>query len=113
MSKLRIWWIPQGDCKTFYVPVNSAEEGKKVLDILAAYDVWQLQNQIKPDYWHSNGLEIFDESEGKWNDWYLETEEDFFDDVDEYCESDNCDQKKELEEFNREVFKQIDWEKMP
>ena len=30
MSKLRVWWIPQlGIDQTFYVPVNSAEEGKK------------------------------------------------------------------------------------
>lgn len=37
----------------------------------------------------------------------------FFDDVDEYCESDRCNQREELEAFNHELFKQIDWSKMP
>jgi len=113
MDKLRVWWIPQvGNCDTFYVPVNSVEDGKRLLDTLAAYDAFQLQNNVKPDYCNTGGLQIFDESEGEWNDWYLETEEDFFDDVDEYCESESCDQKEELREFNREVYKQIDWEKI-
>lgn len=113
MSKLRVWWIPQVcNCDTFYVPVKSVEEGKRLLDTLAAYDAFQLQNNVKPDYCNTGGLEIFDESEGEWNDWYLETEEDFFDDVDEYCESDSCDQKEELKQFNEELFKQIDWSKM-
>ena len=114
MSRLRVWWIPQiGNCDTFYVPVKSAEDGKRLLDTLAAYDAFQLQNNIKPDYCNTGGLQIFDEAEGEWNDWYLETEDDFFDDVDEYCESDSCDQKEELVTFNQELFKQIDWSKMP
>ncbi len=30
MSKLRVWWIPQVGMieETFYIPVNSVEEGK-------------------------------------------------------------------------------------
>lgn len=84
-----------------------------MLDTLAAYDAFQLQHNIKPDYCNIGGLEIFDESECEWNDWYLETEKDFFDDVDEYCEYDSCDQKEELEEFKQELFNQIDWSKMP
>lgn len=114
MSKLRVWWIPQvGNCDTFYVSVKSVEDGKRLFDILAAYDAFQLQNNVKPDYCNTGGLQIFDETEGEWNDWYLETEDDFFDDVDEYCESNSCDQKEELKAFNQELFKQIDWSKMP
>ncbi len=44
MSKLRVWWIPQVPMASFYVPVNSVLEGKKVLDMLAAYDAFQLQH---------------------------------------------------------------------
>lgn len=102
-----------GSCDTFYVPVKTVEDGKRLLDTLAVYDAFQLQNKVKPDYCNTGGLQIFDESEGEWNDWYLETENDFFDDVDEYCESDSCDQKEELQAFNQELFKQIDWSKMP
>lgn len=114
MSRLRVWWIPHvGNCNTFYVSVKSVEDGKRLLDTLAAYDALQLQNNIKPDYCNTGGLEIFDETECEWNDWYLETKDDFFDDVDKYCESDSCDQKEELQVFNQELFKQIDWSKMP
>ena len=82
MSKLRVWWIPQvGIEETFYVPVSTAEEGKKTLDLLAAYDAFQLQNNVKSDYTNVGGLQMFDEEEGEWNDWYLETEDDYFDDV--------------------------------
>lgn len=30
-NKLRVWWIPQVSlsCDTFYIPVQSVEEGKK------------------------------------------------------------------------------------
>lgn len=108
MSNLRVWWIPQvGINEIFYVPVNSVEEGKKVMDLLAAYDAFQLQNRVKPDYCNVGGLQIRDENSQQWNDWYLETEDDYFDDVDEYCEQ--CERADELVGFNRELFKQIDW----
>ena len=70
MSKLRVWWIPQvGIEKTFYVPVGSVEEGEKVMSLLAAYDVFQLQNRIKPDYANVGGLQVWDEDEQDWIDW--------------------------------------------
>lgn len=111
MRKLRVWWIPQVGMReeAFYIPVNTVEEGKKFLDVLGAYDAFQFQNNIKPDYCNIGGLQIFDESEGEWNDWYLETEDEYFDDVDEYCESDNCAHKEELEEFNKSVMSQVNW----
>lgn len=38
MSKLRVWWIPQVGATedSFYVPVETVEEGKKVMDMLTA-----------------------------------------------------------------------------
>lgn len=115
MSKLRVWWIPQvgAGSESFYVPVNTPEEGKKLLDTLAAYDAFQLQNNIKPDYCNTGGLQVYDEDEDEWYDWYVETDDYYYDDLDEYCESDDCEQKEELENFNRELFEQIDWSKMP
>lgn len=108
-NRLRVWWIPQvGSSKEFYVPVQSVEEGKKVMDILAAYDGFQLQNDIKSDYCNTGGLQMF--VDGVWNDWYLETEDDWFDDVDEYCEQ--YDKTGELKEFTKEVIGQIDWKNL-
>lgn len=40
----------------------------------------------------------------------METEDDYFDDVDDYCEQ--CEKADELEEFRNKLFKQIDWEKI-
>ena len=113
MSKLRVWWVPQVPMKAFYVPVNSPEEGKKLLDILSAYDMFQLSNSIKPDYCNVGGLQMWDEEEKEWHDWYMETEDDYFDSVDDYCESNVCEQKEELETFSKEVLGQIDYSKMP
>ena len=111
MSKLRVWWIPQvGIEEAFYIPVESVEEGKKVIDLLAAYDAFQLQNKVKPDYLNVGGLQMLDEISQDWEDWYMETEDDFFVDVDDYCEK--CERAEELTTFNQELFKQIDWKKI-
>lgn len=111
MRKSRVWQIPQvGIEGTFYVPVDTPEEGKKLLDILAAYDAFQLQNKVKPDYCNVGGLQIFNEEEKEWEDWYLETEDDYFDNVDEYISS--SEKAEEFETFNRELFKQIDWKQI-
>ena len=66
-EKLRVWWIPQVGIKnTFYVPVESAEEGKKLLDVLACYDLFQLNNNIKPDFCNMGGLQVYDEEDKEW-----------------------------------------------
>lgn len=88
MSKLRVWWVPQvGVSQAFYVPVSTPEEGKKVMDMLAAYDGFQLQNRIKPDYVNTGGLQMWNEEEQEWCDWYIETDDYYFDEfADEfYC----------------------------
>ena len=76
--KLRIWWIPQIPGKAFTVMVSSVEEGVKLLDVLADYDDFQLQNNIKPDYSNAGGLQAFDPDDkeegpgGSWVDWFDE-----------------------------------------
>lgn len=66
--KLRVWWIPQMPMDTpFYVAVESAIEAKKLIGTLAKYDLYQLENNIKPDYSNAGGLEMFEE--GEWVEW--------------------------------------------
>lgn len=112
MNKMRVWWIPQigANNEAFYVPVQSVEEGKKVMDILAAYDAFQLQNRIKPDYTNTGGLQVYNPEIADYEDWYLETEYDYFDDVDEYLST--TDKVEEIDNFTSELFEQIDWEKI-
>ena len=102
MKKLRVWHIPQVPGKQFYVYVDTIEEGKKVMDILAAYDLFQLENRIKPDFTNVQGLQMYEESENDWIDWDIETEDDYFDDVNDYL-ADN----EELNEFSETLFSQL------
>ena len=111
-QKLRVWWNPQvgTDCDIFYVPVKTIEEGKMIMDLLAAYDAFQLQNRIKPDYTNVGGLEMWSEEDAEWEDWHMETDNDYFDNVDDYCGQ--CEKANELGKFNEELFRQIDWDKI-
>lgn len=59
--KLRIAHYPQIPCKPFYVEVNSIQEGYKLSQVLADYDLFQYENKIKPDYSNMTVLEQFDE----------------------------------------------------
>lgn len=111
MEKLRVWWIPQlGKCKPFYVPVNSVLEAKKVLDIMAFYDAFQLENRIKPDYANTGGLEMWNEESQEWESWYEETEDTFYDDMDEYL-SETMDYAT-VEEFTKSVSSNVNWDKI-
>jgi hypothetical protein len=82
--KLRVSHFPQIPCKSFIVEVASLEEAKKIMDTLANYDLFQYENNIKPDYCNSTVLEYWDEEEQDWLSWC--DEETGIDDLDEYLE---------------------------
>lgn len=76
--RLKIWWIPQVPMNSFQVEVKSLEEASLLLDVLAEYDKFQFENNVKPDYSNAGGLMMFDEHEQEWFDWEDEqTGEDF------------------------------------
>ena len=101
--KLRVWWIPQIGCKaTMYIEVENEKEGKKLLDILACYDLFQLENNIKPDFCNTGGLQVFNDEVKEWEDWELETEDGWFDDIDSYFEDD-----EEMNLFSKNLFGQL------
>ena len=76
INDLRVWHVPQVPGAAFYVPVNSPKEAKLVMSALAHYDLFQLAQNIKPDYCNAQGLEVYeaDAGEGKpdWCEWYSE-----------------------------------------
>jgi hypothetical protein len=85
---LRVWWIPQIPGNAFRVPVASPVEAKKILDVLAQYDLFQLANNIKPDYCNVGGLECYQqhgapEPEDDFPDWCEWESEDGYG-IDEY-----------------------------
>jgi hypothetical protein len=63
---LRVWWIPQVPMEPFLVKIQSVEEGRQLQSILAAYDFFQFDNYIKPDYSNVGGMERFED--GEWVD---------------------------------------------
>lgn len=89
---LKVWWIPQIPMNSFEYPVNSPQEAFILLDALAEYDLFQLENNIKPDYSNVGGLMVFDEElideiedcDG-WSEWYSEMGEY----IDYYLREDN------------------------
>lgn len=107
-NKMRVWWIPQiGTNAIFYIPVGSVEEGKKVMDMLACYDAFQLQHRIKPDYCNTGGLQIYNPDIADYEDWYIDNEEGYFEDVDDYIDATG---NEDIKKFTEEIFEQIDWD---
>lgn len=104
MSKLRVCHIPQlGVDATFKVEVNSVVEAKKVMDLLSCYDLFQLEHKIKPDFSNICMLQQWNEEEQDWVCWETETDDGYFDDVDEYLE-DNV----ECQLFAASIFGQLE-----
>ena len=88
---LQVWWIPQVPMKSFDIDVKSVEEGVKILGVLANYDLFQFENNVKPDYCNAGGLNIYsDDCDGDgnpgWESWHYEGDSDFWDDPEEYLE---------------------------
>lgn len=72
---MKVWWIPQVPGKGFEVEISSLEEGVKIMEVLANYDAFQFENNIKPDYCNAGGIRVWcDNSDGEgtpgWEDWY-------------------------------------------
>ncbi len=67
---LKVWWIPQVPMKPFEVPVPNLLTGKHLMDALAEYDLFQLENRIKPDFSNAGGLMMYEGEEEGWCDWY-------------------------------------------
>lgn len=73
VGDLRVWHIPQVPMEAFRWKVKTPEEAVALMDALAAYDDFQLANDVKPDYASAAGLEEY-VSEGpgheEWVEWY-------------------------------------------
>lgn len=65
--RYKIWHIPQVPMQGFEREVGSVDEGYTILDILADYDKFQFENNIKPDYCNAQGLMVMED--GEWVDY--------------------------------------------
>ena len=73
VGDLRVWHVPQIPMKPFHVPVTAVDEARRVIAILAQYDLFQYHNKIKPDYSNASGLEVYEADNGDgvpgWCEW--------------------------------------------
>ncbi|MCY8549385.1 hypothetical protein MOD25_05645 [Bacillus haynesii] len=83
-KKLRVAHVPQFPMEAFHVEVKSLEEAKLLFDVLANYDLFQFENNVKPDYTNATFLEEFDEERNEWVSWI--DDETGIDDINEYFE---------------------------
>ena len=67
---LRVWWIPQVPMKAFRQPAANVEQAILLLNTLAEYDRFQLENNVRGDFRNAGGLEVFEY--GDWLDWVNE-----------------------------------------
>ena len=63
---LKVWWIPQVPGTPFEREVPTLAEGRRLLNTLTAYDAFQLEHHIKPDYSNAGGLMVWED--GEWCD---------------------------------------------
>ena len=71
---LKVWWIPQVPGKAFKVSVPDLETGSLLIDTLGRYDLFQYEENIKPDYCNVGGLVWF--HGGEWEDLDLDDPDD-------------------------------------
>ena len=79
-GELRVYWIPQVPMSAFHVRVETVAEAHKLLCVLAKYDAFQFENNIKPDYCNAGGLQVFED--GEWVEWY-DKDDNGIDDIEE------------------------------
>ena len=73
---IRVWFIPVVPGKPFLAKVESFTEGKKLLDVLASFSLFEYENRIKPDYADAGGIERYETDGDGGYDWYeMEDEE--------------------------------------
>lgn len=64
-SKFMVWWVPQIPMKAFRFPVPDISTGMLLCEALGCYDLFQYENNTKPDYSNAGGIEFLDD-DGDW-----------------------------------------------
>jgi len=68
VAKFKVWHIPQIPGKAFEFETQDLATAKTVMDQLALYDLFQFENNIKPDYANMGGISEWNEEEQEWWD---------------------------------------------
>jgi len=79
--KFKVWWIPQVPMASFEVEVDTLDIGRKICSVLADYDLFQFENNVKPDYCNVGGV-MFSHPDFENGEWF-----DVPDDEDEWADN--------------------------
>lgn len=63
-SEFKVWHIPQIPGRAFVIEADTLEEARRFQDVLAFYDLFQLQENIKPDYSNVSGIMEWNDLDG-------------------------------------------------
>lgn len=67
-NKFRVWWVPRVHMASFFYNTDSLSEALHMADMLAKYDLFQYENNVKPDYSNTGGVQMWDEENQDWFD---------------------------------------------
>ena len=70
-NKLRIWYTILGT-ETYYQEVKTPEEAKLVIDSIARFLNTKVEEGVFEDHCSAAGLEVYDNDEKDWVEWYDE-----------------------------------------
>ena len=68
-TQYRLWHIPQIPGKSFKVESSNLEYLANLCDVLQRYDLFQYENNIKPNYANITGIEVWEDN-GEVYGWY-------------------------------------------
>lgn len=109
-DKLRVWWLSCIE-KPFFIPVESVEEGVKILDLLTVYEAFQVQNgRVKVDYRIGGGLQVWSNETNEWIDCHIKTNEVHYRNMEDYYNQSQKD--KDTSIFIKSLAEQINWKKI-
>lgn len=68
MAHFHVWWVPQVPGRPFIFDVPGIEEGILLCQALAEYDIFQFENNIKPDFANAGGMSYRLTEADEWED---------------------------------------------
>ena len=70
--RFRAWYVAKMPMKAFTVETTNAIDAEKILDVLEDFSLFEIQNNVKPDYAEAGGIDIWDEEYQEWTDYHPE-----------------------------------------
>lgn len=67
-SRYKVWHVPQVPMHAFIVELEDEAEAWRLVNTLAQYDLFQYDNQIKPDYSNVSGVMVWCEEANEYED---------------------------------------------